>query len=452
MKPVYKIPFVFLIPVVILLYANSSGSPGGRTGSPGDNNATCVECHTGTANAISGWITSDIPEEGYTPGQTYQITATGTHSGVARFGFELTAENTSGDKVGAFTITDAARTKLVNANQAVTHTFNGITPTGNTNSWSMNWTAPATDIGQVRFYAAFNAANGDGGTGGDVIYVSNLFVNAAQPPVPALLSVVPDEAEQASSPVLLITGENTSWTGSNPAVSLQNVSNPDEVIQAGNVTVNNDTELSANIAIPHDASPGLWHLHVDDMMLESAFTVIEIIPVLLSVEPDMAAQGETVGLTIMGENTFWGGSSPEVFLAFSGSLPTSIEATSVEVISNTELLASFDFPEDGTVGLYDLNVDELVLPESFTLTVVDGLAISGLAALKMYPNPANARVWVELPEVAEVRISDLNGRLLLQTRLESGKNELLLDHLPGGMFIVEFISAGSRHTERLLLR
>lgn len=358
MKPIYKIPFVFLIPVVIILYANSTGSIGGRTGSPGDNNATCAECHSGSANAISGWITSDIPDEGYTPGQTYQITATGIHSGVVRFGFELTAENTSGDKVGTFTITDAVRTKFTNANQAVTHTFSGITPTGNTNTWSADWTAPATDIGQVRFYAAFNAANGDGGTGGDVIYTSNLFVNAAQPPVPALLSV----------------------------------------------------------------------------------------------EPDMAAQGETVALTIMGENTSWEGSSPEVFLAYSGSLPTNIEATSVEVISNTELLASFDFPEDATVGQYDLHVDELVLPDSFTLTVVDGLRSSGLTALKIYPNPANARVWVELPEAADVRISNLNGRQLLQTRLESGKNELMLDHLPGGMYIVEFISARSRHTERLLLR
>jgi hypothetical protein len=153
-----------------------TGSPGGKSGSPGDGGSTCTECHGGTASPQNGWITTSIPDDGYTPGETYTITATGTHNGVVKFGFEATAENTAGTKIGTLTITNSTETKLVNSNKAVTHKSAGTTPTGNTKSWSFNWTAPAAGTGNVGFYAAFNAANGNGNSTGDVIYKSSLTI------------------------------------------------------------------------------------------------------------------------------------------------------------------------------------------------------------------------------------------------------------------------------------
>jgi len=85
-----------------------TGSPGGKTGSQGDGSANCTECHSGVAQQASGWITSTIPVSGYMPGQTYTITATGTHAGVAKFGFEVTAEDASAAKKGTIIVTDAA--------------------------------------------------------------------------------------------------------------------------------------------------------------------------------------------------------------------------------------------------------------------------------------------------------------------------------------------------------
>ena len=155
---------------------NAGGSPGGKTGSPGDGN-NCTQCHGGTAQIATAWVIPDMPFDGYVPGETYTITATGTHAGVVRFGFELTAENSNHAKVGTFTITNTAETKLVNSGKAVSHTGNGFTPSGNSKSWSCNWTAPAAGAGDVIFYGAFNAANGDMSTSGDVIYLSNYTVN-----------------------------------------------------------------------------------------------------------------------------------------------------------------------------------------------------------------------------------------------------------------------------------
>jgi hypothetical protein len=153
------------------------GSPGGKTGSPGDGGATCIQCHTGSNQPVAGWITSDIPASGYVPGQTYTITATGTHSGVQRFGFEVTAEDNNNGKKGTLVITNAAQTKLVNGGKSVTHTSGGTTPSGNSKAWTFDWTAPAAGAGTITFYGAFNAANGNGSTSGDVVYTTATAFN-----------------------------------------------------------------------------------------------------------------------------------------------------------------------------------------------------------------------------------------------------------------------------------
>jgi len=170
--------YLLIIPTIVIGLSSwySSGSPGGKTGSPGDG-SNCTECHTGTPQSASSWITTNIPASGYTPGETYTITASGTHSGVNKFGFETTAEALGGAKKGTFIITDAAQTKFTNSNKAVTHTSGGTTPSGNSKSWTFDWTAPAAGTGNVTFFGAFNAANGNGNTGGDVIYLSSTTVS-----------------------------------------------------------------------------------------------------------------------------------------------------------------------------------------------------------------------------------------------------------------------------------
>lgn len=272
MKKLYFLLPCIAVPAAIFLMGYHTGSPGGRTGSPGDSGNTCTGCHTGNATTTFGWITTNVPASGFVGGQTYTLTATGTHNGVVRFGFELTVEDSQGNKVGSLQITDPTRTKLINGNHAVTHTANGITPNGNSNSWSVNWTAPTNVLGNIGIYAAFNAANGNGNTSGDVIYKSVIFISPYTPPPPALASIIPDQADQGESFQATITGTNTNFTGS-PAVSMSYSQNSGEVINATSVTVITATELQAQFTIPFQASPGLWELHVNTLTLSDAFTV-----------------------------------------------------------------------------------------------------------------------------------------------------------------------------------
>jgi len=142
-----------ILPLTLLLssYSGDSkyggGSPGGYTGSPGDAK-TCVQCHGGTASAVTGWITSNVPSGGYIPGTTYTMTVTIT--GTGKKGFEVSPQTPSGALVG--TLTAGSGTHLVNANKAVTQSSSS---TANPYTKTFTWTAPVAGTGDVTFYGAF---------------------------------------------------------------------------------------------------------------------------------------------------------------------------------------------------------------------------------------------------------------------------------------------------------
>lgn len=153
---------------------NGSQAPFGHTGSVGDAK-NCTVCHSGAAPLTDNNISTNIPVTGYIPGTTYTITLDVTKAGINKFGFQLTSENSSGIKKGAFIITNASQTKMIQSE--VTHTGNGTGATNNQKVWSVDWTAPAAGTGTIFFFSAINAANGDGGVNGDQIILSSTSIS-----------------------------------------------------------------------------------------------------------------------------------------------------------------------------------------------------------------------------------------------------------------------------------
>ncbi len=131
------------------VYAYPGGAPAGYTGSPGDGQ-TCTKsgCHNGTATTVSGWITSTIPAAGYTPGTNYTMTVSVTGSG--NHGFEVSPQNVSGTLLG--TLIAGSGNKLVGSGKYVTHSSS---QSGNPQTWSFQWVAPAAGTGTLTFYGAF---------------------------------------------------------------------------------------------------------------------------------------------------------------------------------------------------------------------------------------------------------------------------------------------------------
>ena len=168
-------------------HAFSAGPPAGYTRAPGEEPEACAECHLVTETG-AGRIEIDAPQT-YVPGETYQLTVRHVNMDPTRqrWGFQLTALDENDQRAGALAPLDNLTQVLNNqgpfpSRQYIEHTSTG-TFHGQTGgaSWTFSWTAPAEDVGIVKFYAAGNHANGDQNSSGDHIYFT--FV-AATPTLP----------------------------------------------------------------------------------------------------------------------------------------------------------------------------------------------------------------------------------------------------------------------------
>jgi len=156
-------------------HSSTSGSPSGKTGSPGDGQ-NCTQCHAGTATQQPSLISLNVPSNGYVPGATYQVTATVSFQGRTKFGFQVSPQNVAGQQMGTLTATNGTETLTQVGGKYITHRTAGTSgPTG-TRSWTFDWTAPAAGSGPVTLYGAFNSTNSMSNSSGDVVYLSSTTV------------------------------------------------------------------------------------------------------------------------------------------------------------------------------------------------------------------------------------------------------------------------------------
>lgn len=188
-----KISFYTLLIVVVFAICaygpgpSSAGAPASHTGAPGES--TCAEsgCHDDNiANSGSTKLSLEFEEtpEKLIPGKTYNLKVILSDEHTSRFGFQILAlEGETEKNAGSFSITDSARTQLVNNSRQlqdrnyVTYTFNGTDAIKKGYSeWKLRWTAPNTKIKSVDFYLAGVAANDDMSDKGDIVYTKKIKV------------------------------------------------------------------------------------------------------------------------------------------------------------------------------------------------------------------------------------------------------------------------------------
>ena len=176
---------VLLLTMSLVVYAKVTGPDAGYTGAPGDQ-GTCVACHdTSAENSGGGSVNvTGGPVGGiYQPGQQYLLTVVVQQSNRLRYGFQLTAIDKNLNRAGTFTElseeTQVLSDTSAGGRQYIEHTEIGTSPNaGISRSWQVRWTAPATDVGTVRFYVAGNAANGNGQNSGDFIYTNSAITDS----------------------------------------------------------------------------------------------------------------------------------------------------------------------------------------------------------------------------------------------------------------------------------
>lgn len=268
--------------------------------------------------------------------------------------------------------------------------------------------------------------------------------------VPALFSISPDNGEQGYLVPATITAENTLFIGTTPSVSLSLHANPSETFPGTNVLVVNNTTLTADFDIPYTATPGLWDLHVDTLVLQNSFTVIDVIAGLVSIIPDSANQGEQVTSTITAIDSRFTLFTPAVSLSFSNNPAEIITAASVNVKSDTEAEAVFNIPAFASVGSWDVHVDEMVLIEGFTVNLIAGINDPVKTQVRIYPNPADGLFFIENADNADMTIFNSQGKNIVAQKITSEKQAIYISRLSPGIYIVRINSGESVSISRII--
>lgn len=190
----------------------SGGPPEGYTGSPADGK-NCSACHASSPKTLSDAITTNIPPGGYVPGDTYSVTVSIVDSNAMQFGFQLSPQDLSGNLLGEL-ISTSNETQVTSSKKYIEHTFTG-TLGSISRSWSFQWVAPPAGTGDVTFYAAINAANGNGSTTGDQVYLTNLTVSEM---VTAIESSLPTHSKVR---ITILPG--TTWLRVSSSISLNRI-------------------------------------------------------------------------------------------------------------------------------------------------------------------------------------------------------------------------------------
>jgi hypothetical protein len=158
---------------------NSGGAGARNTGAPGESN--CTACHSSNTNdgtAMNALTFTDAATNTvvtkYTPGTLYNVTLT-MNSTAAKNGFQLVALQTS-NNTQAGSVANVSGSTAVSNSQG--RSYVNHTATSNKGKvFNFKWTAPATDVGDVKFYVASNVTNSNSSTNGDAIYLSQHVVS-----------------------------------------------------------------------------------------------------------------------------------------------------------------------------------------------------------------------------------------------------------------------------------
>lgn len=192
--------------VALLMYTNKaftfqSGGFGESTGAPKKSGtfspwATCAAsgCHQGSPiNEPTGGseITSNIPYGNIVPGQEYEITFKVFHPSKDVFGFKAMvwgSNDTSsvgtlakGDTITSIQTSPQRVNNIpVDTNYYITHAAGQAVPNAivanpvGVKEWKAKWVAPQDVNQQIKVYATFVVANGNGKTSGDKVYYNTL--------------------------------------------------------------------------------------------------------------------------------------------------------------------------------------------------------------------------------------------------------------------------------------
>lgn len=167
------------------VFASASGPDAYRTGAP-DDAGTCNAsgCHdTYATDSGDAEFSISGPSE-YTPGKTIKLKVAFSSSSGSKRGFEMTAIDANGNRVGKFKkignttqvipVDDYRGLDKADKDKYIEHTYKGT----NKKNWKVKWTAPSDATDPITFYAAGIDADGKGSEADDYVYTTTMEISA----------------------------------------------------------------------------------------------------------------------------------------------------------------------------------------------------------------------------------------------------------------------------------
>ena len=179
---------IFLVAGFIItclsLMSNSGGRAAvqgqGSTGAPGENTCGQTGCHSsGSFNPMASIRVEDMDGNQiseYFPGTTYKVILTNSATGASRYGFQITSLNATSDEFMGVWSDESTNAQITALSQ---RTYLEQQGTSSVNEISANWTAGEMEFGDITFYAATNAVNGNGSPSGDGTASTSLTIPQA---------------------------------------------------------------------------------------------------------------------------------------------------------------------------------------------------------------------------------------------------------------------------------
>lgn len=378
---------------IVDVHSNNSGANAGYTGSPNEfSSRTCASqnggCHSGAGSSFQqGMITSNVPDCGYTPGETYTITLTVSSPGRNEFGFSVSPQLTGGATAGSMVASTG--TQLNGSGRYLTHTAGGTSESApNVRVWTFDWIAPPAGSGDATFYAAFNATNNNNASSGDLIFNSNLTIfEGLQPEQPVIFG---NSSACIGSIINLSTNYTSGIVWSPGNQSSQEV----EVTASGSYQVTVTNECGTSTSAPFDL----------------AFEPIPPTPTI-----DLNQISQRIESNLIGDYTYtW---------YIDGVLIPDSVSSSISSIA----------PGIYTATASSSSGCESLLSEPYYNIVISVNNPDQDSAFDFYPNPSSGEINIH---------NNLNSNLQIQLLDQLGREISVIKLLPGDNFITTLAPPG----------
>lgn len=405
------------------------GSPAGYTGSPFDGKDCSISgCHGGSATTATGWITSNIPAGGYTPGSTYNITVTVTGSG--NHGFEVSPQSPSGTLLG--TLISGTGSKLTGSGKYVTQSYS---QSGNPQSWVFQWIAPVAGTGDVTFYGAFCVKK-------NTTKLSTLVVGESLAPLTVVASAIPSTvcAGQTAQLNAAVTGGSGSYTyswTSIPSGFTSTLQNPTAI---PSLTTNYYVAVNDGISNTND------------------FVQVNAVPV-----PTVNAGNDTVYCTTISQIPLQGTAYSYSTVSWSSSgLGTFVDPNAL----STAYLPATEDKTNGFVNLY-LTADPLspcsgtaIDSRHIQFDPCSGVPDADAGSAMIYPNPSNGHFTISCSgnqnSGLSVSVFDITGKIIFSESMNTGNGSyqkaIDLSAFPKGIYLLKYVIQGKVSTLKLFIQ